>query len=183
MNVMNSLWLEQCRDGDLQAIERLVNTYQRDIYRLALSILDDPGEADEVTQDVFIKALGSIESYLGNASFKTWLFSITINVSRSRLKRMRNRNRLQQVLQSLFYTREEQKPPEEQAIRNEVDVDLWHAVGRLDDKHRIPIVLRYYHKLPIAEIACIMDLPLGTVHSRLNYARKQLNSLLKEGQE
>lgn len=181
MTVMNSFWLEQCRDGDLLAIERLVNTYQHDIYRLALSILDDPGEADDVTQDVFIKALGSIESYLGNASFKTWLFSITINISRSRLKRMKNRNGLQQVLQSLFYIREEQKSPEEQVMRNEVDVDLWRAVDRLDDKHRIPVVLRYYHNLPIAEIAGIMDLPIGTVHSRLNYARRQLNSLLKEG--
>jgi RNA polymerase sigma-70 factor (ECF subfamily) len=183
MNVMNSLWLEQCRDGDLQAIERLVSTYQHDVYRLALSIIDNPCEAAEATQDVFIRTLRSIDSYQGNASFKTWLFSITINVSRSRLKRIKNRDKLQMILQNLFYINKEQEHPEKQVIHDESDSELWRAVNCLDDKHRIPIVLRYYHNLPITEIADILGKPVGTVHSRLNYARRQLRSLLKEEQE
>ena len=83
---MDSRWLEQCREGDALAIERLVQTYQQDVYRMALSILDDPDDADDATQEVFLSALRGLASFRENASLKTWLFSITINVCRSRLQ-------------------------------------------------------------------------------------------------
>ena len=182
---MDSHWLEQCREGDSLAIERLVQTYQGDVYRLALSILDDPDEADDATQEVFVAALRSIESFRGNASLKTWLFSITINVCRSRLRRDRSRARLRQILQSLFrgdqaHPERRRRDPESETIQNETDAALWQAVRALDQKHRIPIILRYYHDLPIAEIAETLRIPVGTVHSRLNHARERLRAMLKE---
>jgi DNA-directed RNA polymerase specialized sigma24 family protein len=100
MTVMDSRWLEQCREGDSLAIERLVQTYQGDVYRLALSILDDADDADDSTQEVFLSALRALESFRGQAAFKTWLFSITVNVCRNRLTRHKSRGRLQQVLQN-----------------------------------------------------------------------------------
>ena len=140
MTVMDSRWLEQCRGGDSLAIERLVQTYQQDVYRLALSILDDPDEADDATQDIFLSALRALESFHGYALFKTWLFSIAINVCRNRLKHHKSRARLKQILQSLFS--QEQTYAEKDAMQNESNTALWHAVRALDDKHRIPIVLR-----------------------------------------
>ena len=175
---MDSRWLEQCREGDSLAIERLVQTYQGDVYRLALSILDDPDEADDATQEVFLSALRALESFRGRAAFKTWLFSITINVCRNRLGRGKSRGRLQLILQNLFA--HEQTHPEKEAMQNESDAALWHAVHALDDKHRIPIILRYYHDLPVADIAEMLSIPTGTVHSRLNHAREKLRTLLKE---
>ena len=80
MTVMDSHWLEQCREGDSLAIERLVQTHQRDVYRLALSILDDPDDADDATQEVFLSALRGLDSFRADASFTTWLFRITVNV-------------------------------------------------------------------------------------------------------
>lgn len=181
MTVMDSHWLEQCRAGDSLAIERLVQSHQQDVYRLALSILDDSDEADDVTQEVFVSALRALESFHGNASFKTWLFSITINVCRTRLQRHKNRGRLQLTLQSLFQLRGEQAHrPEEEALQNESDDALWRAIHALDDKHRLPIVLRYYHDMPVADIAGMMRVPVGTIHSRLNHARERLRALLKE---
>ena len=182
MTVMDSRWLEQWREGDARAIERLVQTYQQDVYRMALSILDDPDDADDATQEVFLSALRGLASFQENASFKTWLFSIIINVCRSRLKRQKSRNRLKQILQSLFYMRGEQAHPEDEAVKNQADAALWRAIHSLDGKHRIPIVLRYYHDLPVAEIAAMLGVPTGTVHSRLNHAREQLRTQLKEEQ-
>jgi RNA polymerase sigma-70 factor (ECF subfamily) len=180
MTVMDSHWLEQCRDGDSFAIEKMVHTYQKDVYRLALSILDDPDEAEDSTQETFLAALRAISSFREDAAFKTWLFSITINVCRSRLRRGKNRGRLRQILQSLFTLRGEVEHPESTVMRDEADMELWNAIRSLDDKHRIPVVLRYYHDLPVACIAAILEIPPGTVHSRLNHAREQLRAQLKE---
>lgn len=180
MTVMDSYWLEQCREGDSLAIERMVHTYQRDVYRLALSILDDPDEAEDGTQETFLSALRAIESFREDAAFKTWLFSITINVCRSRLQRGKTRGRLQQILQSLFHLRGEVERPEITAMQNQADAELWNAICSLDEKHRVPLVLRYYHDLPIADIATMLNIPPGTVHSRLNHAREKLRVQLKE---
>jgi RNA polymerase sigma-70 factor (ECF subfamily) len=178
MTVMDSHWLEQCRVGDSLAIERLVQTYQGAVYRLALSILDDSDDADDATQEVFVAALRALESFRGNASFKTWLFSITVNVCRTRLHRQKRRGSLQQILQSLFA--QNQAYPENEAIQSESDSALRQAIHTLDEKHRIPVILRYYHDLPVNEIAETLGVPVGTVHSRLNHARERLRALLKE---
>lgn len=175
---MDSQWLAKCREGDVLAIERLVQAHQVDVYRLALSILDDPDEADDATQEVFISVLRGLDSFRADSSFKTWLFSITINICRSRVQRNKSRARLGQVLQSLF--RGEQTHPESEAIKNEADSKLWQAVHTLGEKHRIPIILRYYHELSVAEIAEILGIPVGTVHSRLNHARERLRVWLKD---
>ncbi len=179
---MDSGWLEQCREGDALAIEKMVHTYQKHVYRLALSILDDPDEAEDGTQESFLAALRALPSFREDAAFKTWLFSITINVCRSCLRRGKNRRQVQQILRGLFHLRGEDEHPERTAVQNEGDAELWQAIRTLDEKHRIPVVLRYYHDLPIAEIAAILNVPAGTVHSRLNHARKHLRALLREQQ-
>ena len=177
---MDSHWLEQCREGDSFAIDKMVHTYQKDVYRLALSILDDPDEAEDGTQETFLAALRALSSFREDAAFKTWLFSITINVCRSRLQRGKTRGRLQQILQSLFHLRGEVEQPETTAMLDESDAELWDAIRTLDEKHLVPLVLRYYHDLPIADIATMLHIPPGTVHSRLNHAREKLRALLKE---
>jgi RNA polymerase sigma-70 factor (ECF subfamily) len=90
---------------------------------------------------------------------------------------------MQQFLQNLFHLHNTDEQPESRIIQNEIDSELWDAIRSLNDRHRIPLILRYYHDLPVADIAAILDIPTGTVHSRLNHAREKLNSLLKEEQE
>ena len=126
---MDSHWLEQCREKDSLAIEKMVRAYQKDAYRLALSILDDPDEAEDGTQETFLAALRAISSFREDAAFKTWLFSTTINVCRSRLRRGKNRGRLQQILQSLFHLRGEVEHPERTAMQNQADAELWNAIS------------------------------------------------------
>jgi RNA polymerase sigma-70 factor (ECF subfamily) len=180
MITMDYRMIERCRVGDSAAVEHFVQTYQQDVYRLALSILDDSDEAEEATQETFLAALAALDSFHGDSSLKTWLFSITVNVCRTRLQRQKRRERLTQVLNGIL---QRMSPPsvEENAIQNESKETLWRAIHTMNEKHRIPIVLRYYHDLSVPEIAAILQIPEGTVHSRLNTARKLLHDVLKEG--
>lgn len=180
MITMDYRMIELCRVGDSSAIENFVQTYEQDVYRLALSILDDSVEAEDATQEALLAALRSLDSFRGAASLKSWLYSITINICRTRLQRQKSRERLKHILSGILRV---QKNPsvEESAIQGESDQALQRAIHNMDEKHRIPIVLRYYHDLPVAEIAQLLGIPEGTVHSRLNTARRQLHDVLKEG--
>lgn len=174
--------IERCRVGDSSAIEHFVQTYQQDVYRLALSILDDATEAEDATQDALLAALRSLDTFRGAASLTTWLYSITVNICRTRLQRHKRRKGLIETLGGILHIyKTRQLSVEEHAIQNESEEMLWTAIHRMDEKHRIPIVLRYYHDLSVAEIATILQIPEGTVHSRLNTARRLLHAVLKEG--
>ncbi len=172
--------IERCRAGDSAAVEHFVQTYQQDIHRLALSILDDSEEAEEVAQEALLAALRALDSFRGASGLKTWIFSITVNICRNRLQRRKRRERLTQILHGMLQ-RTSSPSVEDSAIQDESNEILWRAIHGMDEKHRIPIVLRYYHDLSVIEIATILQIPEGTVHSRLNTARKLLHDVLKEG--
>lgn len=169
-----------CRAGDEGAVEALVSAYQGRVYRLALTILDDPAEADEAAQDALVSALGALGSYRGEAAFTTWLYAITVNACRRRLRQRRSRERLQHALQAVFRVRGGAGTPEDRAARRETGTALWRAVNALGEKHRLPVILRYYHELSVAEIAEILGLSEGTVHSRLFTARERLREALQD---
>jgi RNA polymerase sigma-70 factor, ECF subfamily len=178
---MDYQWFELCRAGEAQAVEKLIQAYQNEVYRLALSILDDSDEAEEGTQDAFIAVLRALDSFHGESSLKTWIFSITINICRTRLQRRKARERLKHITEDLFHLQSKNnQSPEKAVIQNESDLMIQCAIRGLDNKHRLPIILRYYHDLSVAEIAKTLDIPKGTVHSRLNIARERLRQVLKE---
>ncbi len=170
--------VEACRAGDPAAIEALVCAHQGRVYRLALSVLDDPAEADEAAQDALVAALRALDSYRGDAAFTTWLYAITMNVCRGHLRRRRARERLHQALQAVFRLRGGPDDPEDRTVRREADRGLWRAIQALGEKHRLPVILRYYHELSIAEIAQVLGISEGTVHSRLYTARERLKEAL-----
>jgi len=179
---MDYHWLERCKVGDSLAIEHFVQTYQQDVFRLALSILDDSAEAEDATQETLLAALRSLDAFRGDSSLTTWLYSITVNICRTRLQRHKKRQSLLEVLGGMFQlSKTRQSSLEEHMVQTEADETLWRAIHKMDEKHRIPIVLRYYHDLSVNEIANVLQIPEGTVHSRLNTARRQLQSILKEG--
>jgi RNA polymerase sigma-70 factor (ECF subfamily) len=174
--------LQRALEGDEAAAQSLVDTHQQAVLRLAFSILGDRCEAEEVTQDVFVTALGALDSFRGDASFKTWLFSITINQCRMRLRKRKARDLLLRTLQSVFrIAGAGPAQPEEILIRREMEGELWKAVNALDEKHRLPLLLFYEHDLPVREIAQALNLPVGTVLSRLYTARERLRETLRSG--
>jgi len=178
----NAQLVARCQAGDELALEWLVNDYQPALFRLALSILDDgtpngPAEAEEATQDAFLTAFHKIDSFRGEAALTTWLYAITVNLCRNRL-RVRHRHQKLQSLLQIFWHTDHNHPAqlEETIIQNEANSGLLQAVQALNEKHRLPVILRYYHDLSVNDIAQILDIPAGTVHSRLNKARQQLKS-------
>jgi len=177
--------LAQCRAGDRVAVEQLVREYQPQLFRLALSILDDGSDnshadAQETTQDALLAALRSLDSYRGEAKLSTWLFSITVNLCRNCLRSRQRRSRVRRIFQALTTPIDESPArPEDVIIQKQANSSLFGIVQSLNEKHRIPIILRYYHDCSIAEIAQILDIPEGTVHSRLNTARKRLRNWLE----
>jgi RNA polymerase sigma-70 factor (ECF subfamily) len=178
--------LAQCRAGDQVAVEQLVKEYQSRLYRLAISILDDgskdgSADAQEVTQDALLSAIRSLDSYRGEAKLSTWLFSITVNLCRNRIRARRRRERTRRIFQTMTNPIEEPPLlPEEAIAKKQSDLVVFSAVQSLNEKHRLPVILRYYHDCPVLEIAQILDIPEGTVHSRLNTARKRLKKCLSE---
>jgi RNA polymerase sigma-70 factor (ECF subfamily) len=172
--------LQLYQSDDATAVETFVRAHQQTVYRLALSILDDPAEAEEATQDALVSALNNLHTYRGDSAFTTWLYAITLNTCRTRLRKHKSRDRLMDTLRTLFRVGGEAIPhPEETALRNEADAAVARAVNSLDEKHRLTVVLRYYNEFSIAEIAQLLDISEGTVHSRLFTARERLRGILR----
>ncbi|HEU4745630.1 MAG TPA: sigma-70 family RNA polymerase sigma factor, partial [Anaerolineales bacterium] len=161
-------------------IERLVREYETGVFRLALSIVGDPAEANEVMQETFLSALRALPSYQEKKSLKAWLYTIALNHSRSHLRKRKIIERLQSTLTSIFRIEiEKQDSPEEAMIQNEKEIAIWRSLNQLDDRHRIVVILRYFQELPVSEISEILSVNEGTIHSRLHTARERLRDSLK----
>ena len=177
--------LAQCRAGDRVAVEQLVRDYQPQLFRLALSLLDDgsqngSADAQEVTQDALLAALRSLDSYRGEAKLSTWLYSITLNLCRNRLRSRQRQKRIHSIIERLTTPIDvAASQPEDVLIQKQTELNLFDIVQSLNEKHRLPGILRYYHHCPVAEIAQILDIPEGTVHSRLNAARKMIGNQIE----
>jgi RNA polymerase sigma-70 factor (ECF subfamily) len=171
--------LHRCMSGDAQAVETLVNRYQVAVFRLALAILEDPAEAEEATRDAFVAALTGLGSFQGKAAFQTWLFAITTNRCRGLLRQRQRGKRLEKILKRFFLqSGGSQAYVEEQVTRGEGEGEIHMAVNALDEKYRLPLILRYYHELPIAEIAQVLGVSERIVHRRLRAAHQDLTGRL-----
>lgn len=159
--------------------ESLLDTYFGDIHRLALSILHDEDAADDVAQDTFITALRHIGRYEPGTNLRAWLSTITVNLCRDRLRRRQARQRW-----GVLWLGAQRQPGnhardlEAGHVRREANSALWQSVNALDEKHRLPVILRYANGLSIREVADVLNIPEGTVHSRLHHACRKLAATL-----
>jgi RNA polymerase sigma-70 factor (ECF subfamily) len=170
-----------CIAGDKQAIETLVSKYETNVFRLALSIVGETAEANEVTQETFIAALGSLRMYQERTSFKAWLLTIALNISRSHIRKRKVLERLKETLTSIFRVEaQKQISPEDRIIQTETEAVIWDSLNKLDEKHKMVMILRYFHDLSIAEISEILSVNEGTIHSRLYTAREKLRIALAD---
>ena len=170
--------LQRSHVSDPLVTEALVQHYYAFVYRLALSILDDPDEAEDAAQETFIAAVLNLDRYRGESSLKTWLYTIALNTCRGHLRKRKARQAMRKTWQAIQSVTPKPPTPEESAIQSEGNQLLWTAIDDLDEKHRLPIILRYAHGLSVPEIAQIMAISEGTVHSRLHYARRKLEAYL-----
>ena len=171
-------WIVRAQAGDQAAYGQLVQRYQR----LAVSVAYHQGlelaDAEDVAQEAFVKAWLALPRYRESAgSWRAWLCRIAINTARDALRRARPLEELDEGLP------DSSSSPAEQAEVRSRRAAVRRALARLPEASRAALVLREYEGLSYAEIAAALGIPIGTVMSRLNYARGLLRDLLVKAGE
>ncbi|MFA5858021.1 MAG: RNA polymerase sigma factor [Elusimicrobiota bacterium] len=164
-----------CKHGDLQAFELLVQRYQKQVLHLCYRIVNDVHAAEDLAQECFLKLYLNIEHYRGDAAFKTWFYSITINVCRTYLKK---RFVIDRLRGAGLYPRNGDDKIEDKPGHDEHDIllklQLEAAIARLPVKQREAFVLKHVEGMKISEIAVIQQTAEGTVKAHLFRAVKAL---------
>ena len=179
--------VRRAQRGELAAYDELVQRYQERIYATVYHMTSNHEDANDLAQDSFIKAFQALKSFKGGSSFYTWLYRIAVNKTINFLKQ--RKNRVHMSLNDLDFNTENNpdlvalisdKTPRRDAGLKELQEKLNAALLKLSEPHRLVVVLHDVQGQSHEEIAQIMDCNIGTVRSRLFYARQQLQSLLAD---
>ena len=177
--------IARCQRGDLTAYEPLVNKYRERIHAQAFNLTRNADDAYDLCQETFVKAWKSLKNFRGQSSFYTWLYRITTNLGID-LIRSKEKNPTTAFDDALEKEEtEENKPfarqdlPSDQLLRKELSQAIDAAIAKLTPEHREVILLREFEALDYREIAHTVGCSIGTVMSRLHYARANLQKLLK----
>ncbi|MCD6520092.1 MAG: sigma-70 family RNA polymerase sigma factor [Anaerolineae bacterium] len=160
--------------GNMGAFAQLVQTYRARVLRTAYGLLGSLEEAEDVAQEVFIKVWKGLPNYRPSGSLANWLYRITVNTAIDTLRKRHETFPLDG--QEL----DPQPHPEETVLRHDRQSQVRAAIQALPSNARAALILREYEQLSYKEIAAVLQIPLGTVMSRLNYARNRLKELLEE---
>jgi RNA polymerase sigma factor (sigma-70 family) len=179
--------VKQARRGDLQAYDELVRRYQQRIYATIYHMTANHEDANDLAQESFIKGFHALKSFKGGSSFYTWVYRIAVNKTINFLKQRKNKAAMS--LDDLDFNAEHdpdlvalisEKTPRREAALSELQEKLNAALLRLSEPHRLVVTLHDVQGLSHEEIAKIMDCNIGTVRSRLFYARQQLQAYLSD---
>ena len=178
----------RARQGDHGAYEELVRRHHRRIYALVYHMTGHREDAEDLVQDVFIKAYASLSGFKGDSGFYTWVYRIAVNRTLNFLKQ-RGRKSGDLSLDNLddaverdpaFVELRARESPLREAGLSELQKKLNEALQRLSEKHRTVVVMHDIEGIPHDEIARLLGVSAGTVRSRLFYARQQLQNELSE---
>ncbi len=159
---------------------QLVHKYQNRLYSSMVQITRSEPEAEDVVQDAFVLAFSKLHSFKGSSAFFTWLYRIAYNVAITRIRRRRPTISLQGADEQSRLDFPDLGPAPDAGLRRDEDAALLHAaLDRLSQEHRAILVLREMEELEYDAISEILDLPVGTVRSRLHRARGRLWELLQ----
>jgi len=179
--------IRRARRGDLAAYDDLVRRYQERIYATLYHMTSNHEDANDLAQEAFIKAFHALKSFKGGSSFYTWVYRIAVNKTINFLKQRKNRASLS--LNDLDFNVEHDpdlvalisdKTPRREVNLSELQEKLNEAMQKLSEPHRLVVTLHDVQGLSHEEIAKIMDCNIGTVRSRLFYARQQLQAYLSD---
>jgi len=179
--------IRRAQTGDPDALTQLVLGQQHYVYSIAMSVLKDPEDAADLTQEAFIRLFRALPQYNGESRFTTWLYRLVVNLGRDEL-----RKRGRQVPIMLSAADEEELDP----MLSVADDDRWsdpaqaldsqelretirQALGQLEEHHRLVLTLYYFDDMKYTDIAEILDLPLNTVKSHIRRGKERLAALLE----
>nr|WP_102714416.1 RNA polymerase sigma factor SigY [Paenibacillus castaneae] len=169
--------IKQAVRGDTRALSELLHQHYSFLFQYVLKATMNKSHAEDVTQETMLRAIEKIASFQGKAKFSTWLISIASRIIVDRIRREEREKkwlREEQPLRAIRY---------ETLQRSDEWPEALQALGQLSSEARIAVLLKYYYGYAQEEIATMLDIPLGTVKSRLHTGLKQLRKELTEHEE
>lgn len=179
----------RARGGDLRAFEALVRRYERWVFTLALRLVGERSEAEDMAQEIFLKAYAGLAGFRGAARFSTWLYAIATHHCLNHLAARRRRAHLEISPEAPGGSQDQSPSAVERAAdggpgpdalleQREIQQAVRAALALLSDEHRVILLLREIQGLTYEEIAETLGLEMGTVRSRLYRARQELRKCL-----
>ena len=186
MEQIETLLIDELREGDMAALAILVEKYKRLVYRVAIQITKNHEDANDVMQDTFLKVYESIHSFRKDAAFETWLYRIVVNHATNLVKHRERRRESplsdtseMEIHPDLRRTADLANNPHLNLEKKERQRWVTQAINSLPLKQRTVVILHEFEGLTHPEIASILNCSEGTVRSRLHYARHKLRDLLR----
>ena len=177
--------IKQVRKGDQNAFGEIVELYKDKVFQLCFRMLGNSHEAEDISQEAFIRAYINIERYNIDRKFSTWLYRIATNLCIDRIRKKKPDYYLDaEVAGTEGLTLYSQIPasqlaPDEEVSKIELQEIIQNEILKLPEKYRAVIVLKYIEELPLLEISKILDLPIGTVKTRIHRGREALRKQLR----
>ena len=184
MDALVNKRIQKVLKGDQNAFAEIVELYQHQLYQICYRMLNNKHEAEDIAQEAFMRAYVNIHTFDQQRKFSTWLYRITTNLCIDRIRKKKPDYHLDaevrgtEGLNMYSSIANDDQLPEEELMRMEVQERVQYEISRLPDKYRAAIVLKYIEELPLAEISEILDLPLGTVKTRIHRGREALRKQL-----
>jgi RNA polymerase sigma-70 factor, ECF subfamily len=174
-------WLiERARQGDAAAFERLVLQHERYVYNMALRVVSNPEDAQDIAQQSFVRAWQSLPQFRGEARFSTWLYRIVTNLCYSRLPRIRRELSALDTDENALGLPDERQGPESVVLAAGVRHAVQEAFAALPESYRLLVTLRHLQEMSYEEIAQVTGMPLGTVKTGIFRARRILRTALEK---
>lgn len=183
--------VQRVRSGDQRAFKTLVERYQRKVFSVALGMLKDKEEARDVAQEAFVKVYRYLDHFKGDASFYTWLYRITVNICIDVMRRKGGaKGEAVEFDETLAMDVSEANlgalgtrlgtNPQKSALRRELAEKIQAALEQVPEKHRAILLLREVEGMSYEDLARTLEIPKGTVMSRLFHARLKVQKVLNE---
>jgi len=164
--------------GETEAFETLIRRHQKTIFNLVYRMLGDYDEAAEISQEAFLSAYRAIGNFRGEANFSTWLYRIALNHATTRRKSMNTRQQRNLPIDNTEPVSDPHPGPAETMEKKEIRERVQQALNSLEPDDATVILLRDLQDVPYEEVARVLEIPVGTVKSRLHRARQALKSEL-----
>lgn len=182
--------IDRARDGDRSAFDQLVLKYEARAYQYAFRLTRDPEQAGDVVSDAFLRVYSALKNFRGQSAFSTWLYRIVTNCFLDRKKRDKDSNNVSLDSSVNIGDGEVERQyeddsdgPAEIAERNARETAIQDALGSMPEYQRAMLIMYHVEGLSYEEISDALDLPIGTVKSRLNRARVALREQLSQNSE
>ena len=176
--ISDAACVRRLQRGDINAFEILVRRHEKAIFNLVYRMLGDYDDAAEISQEVFLSAYRAIGQFRGEANFSTWLYRIALNHATTRRKSTNSRQKRLVPLDGSEMIDDGQIGPAETLEKKELRERVQRALNELEPEDATVILLRDLQDIPYEDVARMLEIPVGTVKSRLHRARRALKARL-----